>query len=190
MRLEAQKLCMEWGVPEPITEGPKQSPAVSFSAEAHSPFKSSDIQHYLNSHGLPASTCSICSVTELLLEPESPPSASDRSGDLLVYPSLLPFFLRIPTYYPWVISRLHCWHTKSLLLNEPYKSYLKYSWTRSPWETCLSTVLRRITVHVLLPPLDCQLVIYFSNPLLMPLGWDLFTCFWRDVLSKALLKSR
>lgn len=100
MRLEAQKLCVEWGVPEPVTEGPNQSPAVSFSAEACIPFTSGDIRHYLNSHGPPASTCSICSVTELLLELESPPSASDRSGDLLVYPSLFPFFLRIPTYYP------------------------------------------------------------------------------------------
>lgn len=139
----------------------------------------------LNWHGPPALPVPSLLITELLLEPESPHSDSDLVLGTKVFTHLCcpSSFESHPTTYE-VISRLHCWHIMSLLLNEPYKSYLEYSWTLSPWEICLSSLPQRIIAHVLLPPLVCQLVIYLSDPMLMPVCWDLFTRFWRDALSK------
>ena len=87
------KLCIDWGVLEPVT-----APASSFSAVSHTLFKTSDTLNYLHSSGPPASPYSFRPVSELLLEPESPHSLLILFGDLCVCPSSLPFFLQTPTF--------------------------------------------------------------------------------------------
>lgn len=87
------KLCTDWGVLEPVT-----APASSFSALSHTPFKTSDTLNYLHSSGPPASPCSFHPMSELLLEPESPHSASYLVWGLMCVPILIALLPPNPTY--------------------------------------------------------------------------------------------